>query len=924
MNKSFVWIVAVCVGIVRHWCAGPEEKAGKLLAEASQLVHSAQEAEKISYPDALKLYQEGLTKAEAIPAQYPSTQLAGKIAQDEAKIGPYTLAELKGTIVPRAQIKAEAEESPLACALLVAGTIGDTNSRANTVAEIATKYADVGQLDRVLQILKTTKDKESRNRVLSAMVSKYLNPDHYDLALRIANSVKDSAQKDWALAWIARDAVGHGLYDKALEVTHMLEGADSKAEGLIGVAGGCAQAGQKEKVMGILSQALEVTKTIEDTSREDWALGQVARGYAAVGQYDQALEVTGKMGEFEEKTETLAEIARQHMKAGHYDQAITVAHLIADPSAQYRTLAEIADTYIVSGDKAKIRELLAQLLQVANAIQERPLLEGRIGRTFLMGRSPIDAMQYRPIKARALAEVAGKYAKLGEKEQAAELLSQAVKAAIAVTDALRKADTLVEIAGGYAELGQFDQALQIVGTIQEAYFKGRALVVIAGKYTQADQFDRALQVTEAIEEPGLRSDALAVIVHRYVEAGQYDRALQLAQTMANDRVRQGVLADIANGYAKAGQQEEAASLLSESKDGREAYWQSEAEEKAETIAGMARMYAEAGLYDPALQIATVIGDISEKAGALSDVAQKFAEVGQKEKAAEVLFQTLEAAKAVEEKTDPALNMISDIALRYADIGQCHQAAEAAKLISEAQSREQTVAEIAAKCETGQQEKAITTPEEKTEPAITGIHAETDQYDQALQATRVMEDTSDKAEALLAIAHKYAEAGAEEKATEIFFQALQLANSIEDPWNPWVKVGVLTLIAGKYIEAGQYDQALTITRTMKDDTPKTGVLAEVASKYAEAGAQEKAAELLSQALQIAKTKEGAEAKAQALMAIGLPYTKAGLKVDDNARKMLHDLIAELGESVWRKQPSETEEQKPGRRRMWGIVGADGNP
>jgi hypothetical protein len=78
------------------------------------------------------------------------------------------------------------------------------------------------------------------------------------------------------------------------------------------------------------------------------------------------------------------------------------------------------------------------------------------------------------------------------------------------------------------------------------------------------------------------------------------------------------------------------------------------------------------------------------------------------------------------------------------------------------------------------------------------------------------------------------------------------------------------------------------------------------------------------LQIAKTRQGAEARAQALTAIGFPYTKAGLKVDDQAKKILHDMVAELGESAWREQPPEAEEQKPGRQRMWGMVGAEGNP
>ena len=93
---------------------------------------------------------------------------------------------------------------------------------------------------------------------------------------------------------------------------------------------------------------------------------------------------------------------------------------------------------------------------------------------------------------------------------------------------------------------------------------------------------------------------------------------------------------------------------------------------------------------------------------------------------------------------------------------------------------------------------------------------------------------------------------------------------------------------------------------------------MASKYAQVGAREQAAELLSQALQLAKTRHEAEARAQALTVVGFPYTKAGLKVDDQSKKILHDMIAELGESLWREQPPEAEEQKPERRGVWGMV------
>src|SRR5947208_13258012 len=112
-----------CLGIVLgSGCGGPEEEDYKSLAEASQLAQAAREAEKTSYADAFNLYQEALTIAEAVTAQYPLSPLADKLVQGEVKIGSSTFTELKDTIVPKAGRKVEAEEIPPPWALGVPRT----------------------------------------------------------------------------------------------------------------------------------------------------------------------------------------------------------------------------------------------------------------------------------------------------------------------------------------------------------------------------------------------------------------------------------------------------------------------------------------------------------------------------------------------------------------------------------------------------------------------------------------------------------------------------------------------------------------------------------------------------------------------------------------------------------------------------------
>ena len=92
--------------------------------------------------------------------------------------------------------------------------------------------------------------------------------------------------------------------------------------------------------------------------------------------------------------------------------------------------------------------------------------------------------------------------------------------------------------------------------------------------------------------------------------------------------------------------------------------------------------------------------------------------------------------------------------------------------------------------------------------------------------------------------------------------------------------ILTYIAGKYAEAGQDEKAiellsqpLEMAKTIDDRKRKADALADIASKYAVAGQNEKALELLSQALEIAKALDR-DRKPSALSEIAVKFAETG--------------------------------------------------
>jgi tetratricopeptide (TPR) repeat protein len=99
-----------------------------------------------------------------------------------------------------------------------------------------------------------------------------------------------------------------------------------------------------------------------------------------------------------------------------------------------------------------------------------------------------------------------------------------------------------------------------------------------------------------------------------------------------------------------------------------------------------------------------------------------------------------------------------------------------------------------------------------------------------------------------IARHYAKAGKPEQALQTA-QAIE-ALSVEDYNTDWI----LGQLAHKYAKAGQFDQALQVTQTIEGKSIKVKALTAIAAQYAASSQEEKASEILNQALQIVQARQ----------------------------------------------------------------------
>ena len=178
--KEYILSVVCLIGIISFFsgCStDPNEKANELYVEASQLMQSAKTVE--SYSEAFEIYNSALKNIQRIMSKYSTSTLAVQLVSGETKIEGLALSEFQ-KLEGHLKRLAEAEQNLLSCALFIAKTIENANFKAVALAEIAGKYAEVGQKEKAAQIVsqaletaKTIEDVYFKAVALAEIAGKY-------------------------------------------------------------------------------------------------------------------------------------------------------------------------------------------------------------------------------------------------------------------------------------------------------------------------------------------------------------------------------------------------------------------------------------------------------------------------------------------------------------------------------------------------------------------------------------------------------------------------------------------------------------------------------------------------------------------------------------------------------------------------------
>jgi tetratricopeptide (TPR) repeat protein len=400
----------------------------------------------------------------------------------------------------------------------------------------------------------------------------------------------------------------------------------------------------------------------------------------------------------------------------------------------------------------------------------------------------------------ALDAIATRYGRVGQKDKAAEVLSQAVQEANAIWGTSFVKDTVLEkIAVNYVQLGDYPQAMQVTHKIVENIPKGRALARIVAQYVEAGEYNQARQVANTIEVQTSKANALIEIA---AKTGEYQPALSVAQKIDEEEsalAKSMILGKLALLFSKVGQDKQADELLAE-----------------------------------ALNAAKNIEDKDTQVSQFTKIAFLYLELGKKEQAVKASAKTLAVANELSD-ADKKAKIYAGVAVVYGKAGKRElatsvltQAVQMCEAIKNKETKTQTLAEIAI------------------------ASAKINPYNQVLQLIQIIGNANTQASALTRIAKDYEKAGDKEQAAQALEQALQIAQTLK---NTEDKSQMLANIAIQLGKIAQYDRAIAVAQTIdvtQPNSPKAFALAKIANYYAKAGQKEKAIALLSQAMQAANT------------------------------------------------------------------------
>ncbi len=270
MPRMFTALIAISGLALLVACerAAPPEN---MLEQATAHVEQAEQTSTGDFVLALQQLEKADAQIELLLSTHRNSELAGELREGNVTVGPYTLAQLRDSIIPRASARAriQREGDLFEIALYVASSLPDENAGHNAAQQIGAAIQHSGDTPRALEIARRYGRASVEMDALIEARARAVEGD-FEGSLKALDAIEDPIRRAAARLMTGEMMADKGRYESALEVIE-----------------------EAEQQLDVFQQVFRA----------------LARAYATAGDYDKALKYGRRAGDNAQTSDALIEIA---------------------------------------------------------------------------------------------------------------------------------------------------------------------------------------------------------------------------------------------------------------------------------------------------------------------------------------------------------------------------------------------------------------------------------------------------------------------------------------------------------------------------------------------------------------------------------------------------------------------------------------
>lgn len=451
-------------------------------------------------------------------------------------------------------------------------------------------------LDCAAYIAEDIKSRDGYAEAMKEIVPRYLKTGAVDLSAQLSDSIADPFVRDRLLSSVAEKCAAIGDDDYAFQLVESIEDAGLEAEARERIA-------VKKAEMNEFDKAFEIAAALEHPSH---ALGIFAFQLTAQNRETEAGQMLGQIEYPAAKANALQLIAAFHREnnqseksVNELNQAILAAEDIDFPEEKIRVFEHIAEDFLQNERRDRAIEIFDK------AKTEAEKLGGIQKDTFL-------------------SHIAYGFLRAGSMELADRTLD-------AVKDKTQIASCMLGFAREFGAKGEVSEGLE---TLEESYAilksqrdseirDSRArfglLASIAVQFAGFEKPERAIEIAQNISDENEKTSALAQIAQICTTQGKDDIARQALNAITEDAQRLFALIGMSDAKKRLEKNVEAIEILNE-----------------------------------AAHLAETVPQLSSRSSALGELAKRFAELNETEKARAVSHENLETIAQIRDEMTRAI------------------------------------------------------------------------------------------------------------------------------------------------------------------------------------------------------------------------------------------------------------------------------